>query len=103
MTELADSVSRLEREALSQLEGVLAGAAMCRVDGERARPAKRWEGRSAALAQVSRALRRQDAGVEADLVAGIRSSWEGRLVTQHGEAWDVYNRAGLEALAELQA
>lgn len=103
MTDLAESAARLERDAISLLDETLAGAALCRVDGGLARPAKYWEGRSAALAQVRRALRRAEAGTEAELLATLRATWRRQLETQRGEAWQTYNSAGLEALAELQS
>lgn len=102
MSELAARVSELEHAALAQLDATLAGTAMCRVDGAAAQPAKHWEGRSSAMAQARRSLRRapQDADPAA-IITDVRDQWRAQLAAMGGESWHTYSRAGLEALDEL--
>lgn len=101
MTELAATVATLEAEALAQLDATLGGVAMCRVGESAARPAKHWEGRAAALAQVRRALRRATPGTEADVLRRTHEEWTAQLDALGGPAWTTYTTAGLRALEEL--
>lgn len=101
MSELATAVATLEAEALAQLEATLGGVAMCRVGEAAARPAKHWEGRAAALAQVRRALRRAAPGSEPDVLDRVRAEWTAQLDALGGPAWTTYTTAGLRALEEL--
>jgi hypothetical protein len=101
VTELAATVATLEAEALAQLEATLGGVAMCRVGEAAARPAKHWEGRAAALAQVRRALRRAEPGGEADVLRRAHAEWTAQLEALGGPAWTTYTAAGLQALEEL--
>ncbi len=99
---LAERVARLEADALAQLEAVLGGRAMCRVDGASRRPAKHWEGRAAALAEVRRALRKASPDEPAEVIARSQARWTGQLSGLGGEAWQHYTRGGLSALEELE-
>ncbi len=101
MSDLAATVATLEVEALAQLEATLGGVAMCRVGESAARPAKHWEGRAAALAQVRRALRRAEPGSEADVLHQVHAEWTAQLDALGGPAWTTYTTAGLQALEEL--
>lgn len=98
---LGERAARLERAALAELDAVLAGTAMCRVDGTREQPAKHWEGRCSALAQVRRTLRRATPGTEQAALAAIHAEWSAQLGSLGGDAWQVYTRGGLQALEEL--
>jgi hypothetical protein len=100
-TDLAARVAEFERDALAQLDAVLAGVAMCRVTGAAEHPAKYWEGRSAVLAQVRRALRRTPPGDEAAALDAIHRQWSKQLDSMTADTWRVYTNAGLEALKEL--
>lgn len=99
---LADRVARLEADALAQLDAVLGGRAMCRVDGGSRLPAKHWEGRAAALAEVRRALRKAPPAEQSEVVARSHARWAGQLSGPGGEAWQHYTRGGLSALEELE-
>lgn len=101
MSELATAAATLEAQALARLEATLGGVAMCRVDEAAARPAKHWEGRAAALAQVRRALRRAAPGSEADVLRRLRAEWAAQLDALGGPAWTTYTTGGLQALEEL--
>ena len=97
--DLTERVTALEQDALAQLDRLLAGTAMCRVDGTH-RGAKHWEGRAAALAQVRRSLRRaQDPG---GVPAAVLAEWSAQTATTRGPAWQEYTAGGLEALTELR-
>lgn len=101
MSTLASTVAALEAEALAQLDATLGGVAMCRVGEASARPAKHWEGRAAALAQVRRALRRATPGNDAQVLRQAREEWTSQLEALGGPAWTTYTEAGLQALEEL--
>ncbi|MDO8107872.1 hypothetical protein Q6348_11765 [Isoptericola sp. b441] len=97
---LATVVAEREAEVRTRLADAVGDGPMCRVDGARARPAKHWEGRAAALAQLRRALRRGgDPGQE---LADLRAQWTSQRAIDRGEAWRVYTDAGLDALTELE-
>jgi hypothetical protein len=99
---LAERVAQLEADALAQLDSVLGGRAMCRVDGGSRRPAKHWEGRAAALAEVRRSLRRASPAEHSEVLARTLARWTGQLSGLGGEAWQHYTRGGLSALEELE-
>ncbi len=102
MRSLAEDVRLLEAEAISRLDAVLSGRALCRVDGASLRPAKHWEGRAAALAQVRRDLRRSaPPDREDELLERVRTAWTHQAAATAGDAWLTYTRGGLEALEEL--
>ncbi|HMO11447.1 MAG TPA: hypothetical protein PKB06_08105 [Actinotalea sp.] len=97
---LAETVARLEREALAELDSSLNGAALCRVAGDALRPAKHWEGRSAALAEVRRSLRRSTSP-PSEVVSEVRRHRLERFGELSGPAWRAYTAAGLEVLVQL--
>ena len=66
------------------------------------RPAKHWEGRAAALAEVRRALRKAPPDEQSEVVARSHARWAGQLSGLGGEAWQHYTRGGLSALEELE-
>lgn len=98
---LADTVARLEREALESMADLLGGTAACRVDGPRTRPVKHWEGRAAALAEVRRALSHGEP--ERGLLPRLTVRWSAQLTATGGDAWHAYSAGGLEVLGELGA
>lgn len=103
MSDLPAAVALLEAQALEQLTAVLSGGAMCRIDGATARQAKYWEGRSAALAELRRALRKAPAPDHPALLARARETWAGQATTMRGERWADYTAGGRAALADLTA
>lgn len=98
---LADTVARLEHEALERMTAVLEGAAACRLDGPRTQPVKHWEGRAAALAEVRRGLARGEEPPA--LLSRIGTRWSEQAAARNGETWRAYSTGGLEALAVLGA
>ena len=103
-------VLRHEEAAVAGLTATVEGVALCRLDASTAEPAKHWEGRAAALAQVRRDLRRRPRAAESvtgeDVVVRRLDEWRQQasdLSTSAVPAWTAYCAGGVAALSELLA
>ncbi len=93
--DLADGVA----EAVRELDAGTGGAAMCRIDADRATVVKRLEGRSTALRDLARRRRSHPGEDPAASLAAVRAHWS--EVPRRSPLWMAYADGGLVALAEL--
>lgn len=98
MTDPLTQVQELEAAALSEMEQLLHGTALCRVDQDRAASVKYLEGRVAALSDLRRTLRRQPHTDISHLTSELAPRW---ATGPKGRLWEFYRQGGTDLLREL--